>query len=58
MSWTLASGSLPDGLSLNSTGYISGTPTTSGTYTFTLTVSNFTGATSQQFSIPIAGSGN
>ncbi|MCX6460785.1 MAG: putative Ig domain-containing protein [Actinobacteria bacterium] len=33
--WSLASGTLPPGLTLNSEGLISGTPTTSGTYTFT-----------------------
>jgi hypothetical protein len=33
---TVASGSLPPGLSLSSTGAISGTPTTAGTYTFTV----------------------
>jgi hypothetical protein len=37
--WSLVSGSLPGGLSLSaSTGTISGTPTTEGTYTFTLSV--------------------
>jgi hypothetical protein len=35
--WTLLSGSLPPGLSLGpSTGIITGTPTTAGTYTFTV----------------------
>jgi beta-glucanase (GH16 family) len=33
--WTLASGQLPTGLTLSSLGVISGTPTASGTFTFT-----------------------
>jgi hypothetical protein len=33
--YSIASGSLPPGLSLSSTGVISGTPTTAGSYTFT-----------------------
>ncbi|HTV09028.1 MAG TPA: putative Ig domain-containing protein, partial [Candidatus Aquilonibacter sp.] len=36
--WSLASGSLPAGLSLSSAGVISGTPTASGTSTFNVTV--------------------
>lgn len=40
-SWTVTSGSLPAGLSLNPTsGLISGTPTTAETSTFTITVSD------------------
>ena len=35
VTWSLASGSLPDGLSLNN-GTISGTPTTEGNYSFTI----------------------
>ena len=39
--WSIASGSLPPGLSLASTtGVISGTPTTTGTFTFTLRATN------------------
>jgi hypothetical protein len=38
--WALVSGSLPDGLQLNPAGVISGTPTTQGTSTFTLQVSD------------------
>lgn len=34
--WSKLSGSLPDGLSLSSGGVISGTPTTAGTYSFTI----------------------
>ncbi|MCZ6491772.1 MAG: hypothetical protein O7A06_14740, partial [Acidobacteria bacterium] len=36
--WSLSSGSLPTGLSLSSSGIISGTPTTAGTFTFTVAV--------------------
>ena len=35
--FTVTSGSLPPGLSLSASGTLSGTPTTSGTYTFTVT---------------------
>ena len=36
INWTLASGKLPAGLSLNSNGKLSGTPTTTGSFTFTI----------------------
>ncbi|GEM_PF-2997140 len=36
--WSLVSGSLPQGLTLNSSGLISGTPTVSGVFGFTVTV--------------------
>jgi hypothetical protein len=39
-SFALASGSLPSGLSLSSSGLISGTPTAGGTSTFTVTVTD------------------
>jgi hypothetical protein len=40
--WTIASGSLPDGLSLNTyTGGISGWPTTPGTFNFTVRVQEY-----------------
>ena len=38
--WSLTSGSLPTGLTLSSSGFISGTPTTQGTSTFTVQVSD------------------
>jgi len=44
--WSITSGTLPDGLSLNSSsGVISGTPTTDGTYTFTVQVTDSAGDT-------------
>jgi GH18 family chitinase len=56
--WALSSGSLPNGLSLSSAGVISGTPTTTGTFTFIVTVGNFAGSASQSFAITIAASAN
>jgi hypothetical protein len=38
--WSLASGTLPPGLTLSATGSISGTPTTAGTSTFTVRVTD------------------
>ena len=40
LTWTVSGGSLPAGLSLFGSGYISGTPTVSGTYTFTARVTD------------------
>lgn len=43
--FALASGSLPPGLTLNtSNGTVSGTPTTEGVYTFTITATNWVGS--------------
>ena len=39
-SWSLASGSLPTGLALSSSGVISGTPSASGTYSFSVKVTD------------------
>jgi hypothetical protein len=53
--FSLVSGALPPGLSLNSTtGVISGTPTTPGTYSFTLKVTDTNGSVGNQpFSITV-----
>lgn len=53
--WSVSTGTLPTGLSLNtSTGAITGTPTTAGTYTFTITVTGGNGCTgSQSYSVVI-----
>ena len=56
LTWSLSAGSLPPGLSLNpSTGQLSGTPTTVGTYPFTVTVTDANGQTAtKQVSLVIA----
>ena len=51
ITWTLSDGTLPDGLSMDSSGSISGTPTTTGAYSFTVTASNSSGSESRLFSI-------
>ncbi len=49
--YAVTSGSLPAGLSLNpTTGEITGTPTTAGAYSFTVTATNAGGSTEQAFS--------
>ena len=54
-SWTLASGSLPGGITLASGGALSGTPSSAGTATFTAKVTDSTGnAASASLSIAIA----
>src|ERR1043166_2730798 len=53
ISWSLAGGSLPAGLSLNSSGAITGTPTTAGTSNFTAQASNSAGSTTKSLSITI-----
>jgi hypothetical protein len=48
-SWSVISGSLPDGLSLDlSSGIVSGTPTTAGSFPVTVQVEDATGATTTQ----------
>jgi hypothetical protein len=46
--WTVASGTLPPGLTLSSAGTITGTPTKAGTFTFTLKVTDSTGLTATE----------
>ena len=53
-SYTVSSGSLPDGLSLNSsTGAVTGTPTTEQTNNFTIQASNISGTISAGFEIEV-----
>ena len=52
--WSITSGSLPGGLTLNeSTGLISGTPTSEGTSNFTVTASNNSGSDSKELTLTI-----
>ena len=52
--FALTAGALPDGLTLDAYGHLSGTPTAMGTFTGTVTASNgFTEAATQSFSIVI-----
>jgi hypothetical protein len=48
LSWTVATGTLPPGLTLNSTGQITGTPTTAATSNFTAQVKDVNGATASK----------
>ena len=49
LNWTLVSGQLPPGISLNSaTGALTGTPTTAGSYAFTVQVTDSNGRTATQ----------
>ncbi|MBP1967661.1 hypothetical protein GQF04_23625 [Paenibacillus aceris] len=57
ITWGIASGSLPAGLSLEaSTGKISGTPTAAGTASFTVKATNDAGSTTINLSISISSS--
>ena len=58
ISWTVLSGSLPQGLSISRYGTISGTPTSAGTYTFTLRASNTYGSTDKSYTMTVRELGN
>lgn len=52
--WTITVGKLPPGISMSLTsGYLSGTPTTRGDYTFTMTKTNDSGAASKEFTLEV-----
>jgi sugar lactone lactonase YvrE len=53
LTWSLASGSLPPGLSLLPVGQIVGTPTTAGTYPFTLRVTDSSESATAQFTLVV-----
>lgn len=53
ISWSLAKGALPEGLTLSPEGLISGTPTVVGIYNLTFKASNMAGASLRQLSLII-----
>lgn len=53
ITWSIASGSLPDGLTLEATGLISGTPATEGVYIFSVMARNAAGSIDRGLSIQI-----
>jgi len=56
LSWSLVSGALPAGLTLSAAGVISGTPTASGTSTFTIAVTDSTATIANStFSLTVSG---
>ena len=52
ITWSV-SGTLPAGLTLNSDGTITGTPTTANTYNFTVTATNDSGSDSKEYTLTI-----
>jgi hypothetical protein len=52
-SWTVTSGSLPDGVTLGSNGVVSGTPISAGSYTFTVRVESGGRSTSKQLELVV-----
>ena len=53
ITWSLANGNLPNGLTLSSIGVISGIPTTHGTFYFTVQATNSEGSDTKELSITI-----
>ena len=59
ITWAITAGSLPSGLTLDtSSGAISGTPTAAGTFNFTVEATNAAGTMTRDFSITIAAAGS
>jgi len=53
VTWSIESGNLPTGLTLSTAGVISGTPTTAGTFNFTVKATNNKGSSTKSLSIVI-----
>ncbi|MBQ3399270.1 MAG: putative Ig domain-containing protein [Synergistaceae bacterium] len=54
ITWSVYSGSMPAGLSFSGSGAISGTPTTAGTYIFTVKAANSAGENTKTFTLEIS----
>ena len=54
VTWRVLSGNLPAGLTMNTNGLITGTPTTAGTFTFVVLAQTDTRDGTKQFTITIA----
>ena len=55
MTYTLSDGTLPDGLSINESGRLFGTPTKAGFYMFTVNAENSEGTISRSFNVRVDG---
>ncbi|MBQ1351662.1 MAG: S-layer homology domain-containing protein [Oscillospiraceae bacterium] len=53
ISYSVTSGGIPSGLKFYSTGYLSGTPTAPGTYSFVVKAQNYVGSTTKTISVVI-----
>lgn len=52
--WAVSAGTLPAGLTLSATGLLSGTPTTAGAYSFTVSATNLGGTDTQAYTGTVA----
>ena len=57
ITWSIENGNLPNGLSLSPNGVIAGTPTTEGTFTFTVKATNNIGSDTKKLEITIGSVG-
>jgi hypothetical protein len=55
IAWTKTEGELPDGISLSSSGTLSGTPSKDGQFSFNVKAANWMGADEKTFSIDVGG---
>jgi hypothetical protein len=53
MTWTLEAGDLPDGISMSAVGILSGTPTQTGSFPFTVKVTNSAGNDAKELQIDV-----